>query len=297
MSSVIDPSLCRLTRPQDAEIREGSALKFPELTYASPGDAWLKQRVISVVETLSGRNRLIPYYEAWRNGSVGRSTRVMGDMLDLLGMELRVSGAAWPQPVADNEPLVIVANHPYGIADGVAALALAEKLGRPYKVLINKDLCKVPEIRPYALSINFEETREALQENLATRREALQLLKGGVTIVVFPAGGVATAHNPFGKAAELPWKTFTARMIREARASVLPVFFSGQNGFWFHLVSRISVTLRLSLLIREFRRRMGAHIDVRVGDVVDFSQLEEFRDRKALTAELYRMVHALDEAD
>jgi hypothetical protein len=55
------------------------------------------------------------------------------------------------------------------------------------------------------------------------------------------------------------------------------------------------MTLRLSLLIREFRRRLGSHIDVRVGDVVDFAELEGFRDRKALTSELYRMVHALEE--
>lgn len=268
-------------------------MQFSDLTYASPEDGPVRRRVIRAIERLSGRNRLIPFYEAWRTGIVGRSPRVMGDMLDLLGIGLDVSGA-WPSAVGAGEPLVIVANHPYGIADGVAALALAEQLDRPYRVLIHKDLCKVPEIRPFALPVNFAETREAVQENLDTRREALRLLKEGTTIVVFPAGGVATARNPFGRAAELPWKTFTARMIREARASVLPVFFHGQNGFLFHAVSRVSMTLRLSLLIAEFRRMMGACMKVRVDRVVRFSELEHLSDRKALIAELRHRVEALE---
>ena len=72
--------------------------------------------------------------------------------------------------------------------------------------------------------------------------------------VVFPAGGVATAERPFGRAEELPWKAFTARLIQQAQASVLPVYFEGQNSPLFHLISRYSVMLRLSLLVSEFRR-------------------------------------------
>ena len=117
--------------------------------------------------------------------------------------------------------------------------------------------------------------------------------------MIFPAGGVATAPKGFGKARDLPWKIFAARLVQDARASVIPLYFSGQCGRLFHLVSRhmdltadkrplprmignISLTLRTSLLIREFARLSGGTIDVRIGQVIAWSEMEPIRDRKAL---------------
>jgi putative hemolysin len=142
------------------------------------------------------------------------------------------------------------------------------------------------------LPIDFRETDEALARNLETRNAAIGLLREGATIIVFPAGGVATAPRPFGRAVELPWKLFTARMV-QARASVLPVYFEGQCSPLFHVASRLSMTLRLSMLIREFRRTVGQKLVARVGDVIAFEELRSGSDRRALIAELYERVHAL----
>jgi putative hemolysin len=102
------------------------------------------------------------------------------------------------------------------------------------------------------LPIDFSPSRQATQTNLETRNATQRALKQGVTLVIFPAGGgVATADRAFGKAEELPWKTFTARLIQDAQANVLPVYFEGQNGALFHFVSRYSLELRLTLLVSE----------------------------------------------
>ncbi len=268
-------------------------MKFPELTYAQETDPAFKRFVIQTIETLSGRNYFVPLYETWRSDIIPSGGPIIAPMLDLIGVSLQVSQGAIVERKSDDPPLVIVANHPYGILDGIAALTLAEQLGRPFKVLINKDLLKVPEIRPYALSVDFNETREAQAANIKMRKEALALLERGYTIVVFPAGGVATARKLFGAAEELPWKTFTARMIQSAKASVLPVYFEGQNGWLFHLASRVSMTLRLSMLIAEFRRVVGSTLKARVGGVVAFDELNETRNRNLMTQELYERVMAL----
>jgi putative hemolysin len=267
------------------------------LTYASPSDPRIKRWLIHTIEGWSGRDRFLPLYKYWRKHIVGRSTRVFGDLLDLVDVELDVDSPQWPPQLADKTPLVIVANHPFGIGDGIAILALAEQLGRPFKVIINNQLLRVPEIRPYSLPIDFEETKEAMATNLRTRKEALRLLAEGTTIVVFPAGGVATAKSPWGKAVELPWKLFTAKLIQSARASVLPIFFEGQNGPLFHIVSRLSLTLRLSLLVSEFRKFAGSTVVVRIGDVVPFEALAHGGDRKLLTEELHQLVHDLEQPD
>ena len=268
-------------------------IRFPELSYANPSDPKLKQWFIRRVEGLSGRDHFADLYEIWRNEIVGKSPRVMGDMMRLIKVDLATQGEQWPPAQLPDTPIVIVANHPFGIGDGIAILSLAVQLGRPFRVMINNDLLKVPEIRPYSLPVHFEETREAVQMNLETRTEAVRLLREGVTIVVFPAGGVATAKKGFGQAEDLPWKLFTARMIQAAGASVIPVYFEGQNGRLFHLASRVSLTARLSLLIREFRRLAGKTIVARIGPVIPAETLMRIRDRNAMTEYLHNAVFSM----
>ncbi len=269
------------------------AVRFPELSYANPNDPKLKQWLIRKVEGLSGREHFADLYDIWRSRIVGHSQRVMGDMLALIGIGLDVRGEPWPPKELPAGPLVMIANHPFGIGDGIAILSLAEQLGRPFRVMINKDLLKVPEIRPYSLPVDFEETREATANNLAMRKEALQLLKEGVTIVVFPAGGVATAPKGLGKAKDLPWKLFPAKLIQAARATVVPVYFEGQNGRLFHIVSQMSATMRLSLLVREFKRLTGKSIVAHIGPVIPADFLAAIRDRKEMTDYLYEAVFSM----
>ncbi len=272
---------------------DGVFVEPEAISYASQRDPLWKRLMMRTIEDLSGRRRLLPIYHRWRTEIAGRSPRMMGELLDMIGTRLDVAAANWPIAVPPETPLVIVANHPFGIGDGIAVLALAEQLGRPYRILINSDFLKVPEIRPCALPIDFSETRDAIRTNVETRTQARRLLKEGVTIAVFPAGGVATAEDPGGKAEELPWKTFTARLIQQAEAAVLPVFFEGQNSALFHWVSRYSLTVRLALLVSEFRNIVGATIKAHIGAVVPFADLVCKSDRGELTMELFARVHQL----
>lgn len=269
------------------------AFDFPALSYARPTDPAWKRTIISIIERLSGRERLLPLYDRWRREVAGRGGREWTEAVALVGARLEIEAKNWPPRIGPDMPLVMIANHPFGLGDGMASLALAEQLDRPFRVLVNNDILRVPELKAVALPIDFSETGEAVKINLATRAEARRLLRQGVTLIVFPAGGVATAKTPWGKAEELPWKTFTARLVQLAHASVLPVYFEGQNSPLFHLVSRFSQTLRLSLLVSEFRSFMGGRIRVRIGEVVPFAALTARTDRRGLIKELYDLVHAL----
>jgi putative hemolysin len=271
----------------------GNPVLSEELSYVSWRDPFWKRWTMRAIENVSGRRRLLPVYHRWRAGVAAHHGGMMGALLDILGTKLDLRAPAWPIAVPPEVPLVIIANHPFGIGDGIALLALAEALGRPYRILVNSDFMKLPEIRPYALPIDFSASREAIATNLKSRADARRLLQAGVTIVVFPAGGVATAERPSGKAEELPWKAFTARLIQQAQAAVLPVYFEGQNSALFHLISRYSLMLRLSLLVSEFRHFVGATVKVHVGAVVPFAALACRVDRSALTDELYALVHRL----
>ena len=234
-------------------------LNFQAFSYANPAQPRLKRWLIRSVEGLSGRNRYFSLYDVGRREIAPGRQRVFTKMLEMAGIRLDVSGA-WPPADLPQGPTVMIANHPFGIGDGIAVMSLAEQLGRPFRVLINSELMKIGEIEPYALPICFDETKEAVAVNLKTRQEALRLLKEGCTIVVFPAGGVATAPKGFGKAQDLPWKLFTAKLVQAAQASVIPLQFFGQNGPLFHLASKLSLTLRLS--DRKSTRLNSSHSDL-----------------------------------
>jgi putative hemolysin len=111
---------------------------------------------------------------------------------------------------------------------------------------------------------------------------------------VFPAGGVSTTPSIWHKrATDAEWKNLTARLIVQSKASVVPVYFDGQNSWIFQLASHISLTLRLSLLFKEVRDRVGTTLRVRIGDVVPFGRLAALGDRAAIMQALRDMTYAL----
>lgn len=257
-------------------------------------DPVLKRWAMGTIEDLLGRRKYVGLYRQWQRDIYPASERMLTDLLDFIDVTLDIdTDGQWPLKLPTDLPVVLVANHPYGLSDGIVACALAEQLNRPYKVIINNDLLKIPEIRPHALPIDFSQSRAAIKMNVETRAAAKMALLEGTTIVIFPAGGVATAANPFGAAEDLPWKTFVARLVQLAKASVLPMHFAGQNSAAFHIASRLGLTWRLSLLISEFRRFPGHPFKVRIGPLTAFEDLQFADDRSALTVEIHRLVHRL----
>lgn len=252
------------------------------LTYAMPTDPLPLRIAIRVMERLTGSRRLEQLYRRWRTEKYALGAPFWESAREMLGVELRLHGAAWPPAIAPTEPLVIIANHPYGLLDGVAAAVLAERLGRPFKVLVHDALLRVPEPKPYLLPVDFSESREAMQRNLQLRKDALAALAAGETIVIFPAGGVSTAPKIIGPAEDLPWKRFTARLIREAQATVLPVYFPGQNGFMFQAISHISMRLRASMIVGTVSRQLNQPLDICIGEPLRYPELAQIaghRDR------------------
>ena len=261
-------------------------------SYATEEDSWLKRFVIRSVEHLTGQPYLKWLYDQHHaNPTPGESFWAAA----VRRLELRVvcnedALARLPK----SGPLVVVANHPFGVLDGVVIAYLVSRVRGDFLILTNEVLTRADEIRPFLLPIDFAETEAALQTNLKSRAAAkAHLLKGGC-LVVFPAGGVSTTPRPWTRrAVDAEWKKFTARLIGQARAPVVPVFFAGQNSRLFQLSSHVSMTLRLSLLFKEVHDRIGSEVRVRIGETVPFDQLSSIGDRQAFMNHLRGMTYAL----
>ena len=251
-----------------------------DISYAAPEDSAPKQAVIRLVEQLSGKRRIIKAYR-----HVCRSHRPGADIFAsaVNSLDLTVAYDASKLVAVPREgPLVVVANHPFGVIDGLVLCHLIALARRDFKVVAMSTLCCVPEIREHVLPINFAATREAAQISARSRRLAKMHLNAGGCVIIFPAGAVSTSRHVFGPAEDAEWHPFVARLIVAAGAPVLPVHFTGQNSLLFQLVSQFSSTLRLSLLMQEAAKRIGTKVDARIGDVLPFDHLRAFTEPKAL---------------
>jgi putative hemolysin len=261
-------------------------------SYASANDPALRRIAIRTIERLTGQPRLKRIYLANQ-----RHPRVGETFWDaaVRRLELQVEyDETRLRAIPAVGPVVVVANHPFGVLDGIVIGHLVGRVRPDFKVLTHSLLCRVAELQPYLLPIDFAETPAATATNLRSRAEALSLLGDGGVLVVFPGGAVSTSERLFGRRAVDPeWKLFTAKAITRAQATVVPIFFEGQNSRLFQVASHISLTLRLSLLFNEVRNKIGSVVAVRIGAPVAYAALSHMADRKALADYLRRATYEL----
>lgn len=261
-------------------------------SYSTSDQPLLQRTVIQAIEKMGGQAKLKKLYDN-RNKERLPGESFFATALRLLRISVDFDRASLDLCPQDG-PVLFIANHPYGVLDGIS-LAWLSTLVRPdTKVLANSVLCQIPEARENLLPVDFAGTRSARETNVRSRLTAQSWLRGGHAIGIFPGGGVSTSERPHkGPAVELPWAPFTAKLIRASRAVVVPVFFVGQNSRVFQLASHISDTLRLSLVFRETARRIGTKLTMRVGKPIPFTEIAHIDDRSELVKELRRRTFAL----
>lgn len=264
----------------------------PELSYAAYFEDPLKRRLVQTVERLSGQQKIKQLYNHYR-ADLSRDVPFFEAAIRLLDLDVQFSASKLAL-IPREGPLVVVANHPFGVLDGLIISWLVSLRRTDFKVLTNSVLDALPEARPYLLPVDFAGTRDAVEANVAMRRDALAHVKGGGCIVVFPSGGVATTPRPFDPlAVDDEWKPFTAKLITQSRAHVTPVFFDGQNSRLFQIASHLSLELRLALVFREVRRRMGKTLRVEIGETLTPETLDAAGKRRGLMEFLREQTYAL----
>ena len=264
-----------------------------DLSYASPCDSRLTRALIHLIEATTGQlelKRLYAIYQTELRGTVDFWDAAMRLMRLSVDYDPRKLGA-----LPRTGPLVIVANHPFGLIDGLLIGHLANRVRRDFKVLTNSRLYPPDaEIRNYILPIDFDPTPAAQATNLESRAIARAHIKSGGCIIVFPAGGVATTPSFFArKAIDFEWRPFTARLVHEAKADVVPIFFPGQNSRMFQIASHIGMTARMAYLLHEVANKIGESFSATIGDVLPYEALKDMRDPRELCRFLRDKTEAL----
>lgn len=194
-------------------------------------------------------------------------------------------------------PTVIVSNHPFGGADGIALSHLVEQRRKDFKVFVTSMLSEeMPEIKKNFLDVDlYTKGPEKKLRNTATVEAAVQFVKEGGALIIFPAGTPSQAKKLFGPAEDLFWYPGMAQIIHSSQATVTPVFIEGQNSFFFQFCGLIFPgikVLRTILLARELLKKKDKTIHLHIGSGIDYQNLKN-HDPPELTQILKSRIYAL----
>lgn len=239
-------------KPTPAGRPEGKPYEMGRLSYAGTFRNPLKSGSIRTIEWLTGKLtllRLIRQFE--RSGAPTgqpfwpKAMKTMG--IDILTPEDQVAR------IPPTGPLVVVANHPHGLVDGMVMATLIGRVRSDYKILTRSLLTGIPEIEEFMVPVPFPHEENSRELGLKMREDSMRHLKNGGVIILFPAGRVASSETWFGPAIESEWNPFTAKMVMRSGATVLPIMFPGHNTRAYLIANKLSATLRQGLLLHEIK--------------------------------------------
>ena len=243
-----------------------------EISYASSAQTRVGRGFIRSVENLTGRIGLIRKARGYEH-EVRAGRDFWQVMVERYGLGLNIRGGDLDN-IPKSGPVVVISNHPYGILDGLMLGHILSRTRGDFRILANSVFRKAEELNRIILPVSFDDTREAVATNIETRKAALGYLAQGGCIGIFPGGTVSTALKPFGRPMDPGWRRFTAKLIAKSGATVVPVFFEGHNSRLFQVASHLHQTLRLALLINEFRGRVGGDVPVVIGEPLPRDRIE-----------------------
>lgn len=237
----------------------------PDFTYSHPGMSRFRRALIRTVETASGQPMLRGLYRDW-SSTARKDEDVFQSALRLLQITPQHEWQVPSASVPEKGGLLLVANHPYGIIDGLALGQLGMRLRGNVQIMTHSLLCQPAEIAPHLLPVDFSGTPHARRTSAQSRRHAIELLQAGKVVAIFPAGGISTANRPLrGAAHDAEWHGFLGRLATIPGVNTLPVYFPGQNSRLFQMASHLSYPLRVALIFHETRRLMGRRLNMRIG--------------------------------
>ncbi|MEM5541709.1 lysophospholipid acyltransferase family protein [Sulfitobacter sp. AS92] len=248
------------------------------LSYASTFDDPWKARTISAMELFTGKLKILRLIRKFEQRGTPSGQAFWRAALDTMGINLTT-----PQQQLDripkDGPVVVVANHPHGMVDGMIFADLIGRVRPDYRILTRSLLTSIDEVAgSYMIPVPFPHDPDAQRKGVEMRAKAMAHLKDGGVVALFPSGVVASSESWWGPAVEAEWNVFTAKMIRRSGAQVVPMRFPGQNSRAYQIANQISPMLRQGLLLHEIAHACDKPQGPIVGHPLSQQEIDRWAD-------------------
>jgi putative hemolysin len=244
-----------------------------------------------VLEKMLGLSRLDLFYGQVTEADA--SEPFLDRALRLLGVTIDVSDEDLARVPAAG-PVVVVANHPFGMVEGLVLGAAMERVRPDVRTMANHLLGAMPELRERMIMVDPFDRPDSPRRNLSGLRAALEWLGGSGMLVLFPAGEVS--HIDFSRRGitDPEWSDSAVRLAARVNAPIVPVRFTGNNSALFHVLGLMHPTLRTAMLPHELWNKRGQSVSMRIGQPIDPEILSRFENERAATAFVRNRVYSLN---
>jgi putative hemolysin len=243
-----------------------------------------------VLEKMLGLSRLDLFYS--RVTGADASEPFPERTLRLLGVTIDISTDDLARVPATG-PVVVVANHPFGMVEGLVLAAALERVRPDVRTMANQLLAAMPEARERMIMVDPFDRPDSSRRNLFGLRAAMDWLHTGGMLVLFPAGEVS--HIDFSRRGitDPEWSDSAVRLAARVNAPILPVRFTGNNSALFHVLGLVHPMLRTAMLPHELWNKRGQPVSMRIGQPIDPEILSRFENERAATAFIRNRTYSL----
>jgi len=173
--------------------------------------------------------------------------------------------------------LMLISNHPTGLADGVAAFDALRELRPDLMFFANADALRVvPDGQDIIIPVEWvpeKRTREKARETLTHFRRAMDEER---CVVVFPSGGLAKLG--LNGLIDRPWASSAASLARKFKIPIVPVHMRGRNSILYYLFSALNTELRDITLFHELLNKENKSFTVNFGQPITTNTLPSNAD-------------------
>ena len=182
------------------------------------------------------------------------------------GFGLKAAGQDFATAIPESGPVVVMANHPFGGADALALGTLCTARRADTLMLANEMAAQVvPGPGEAMIPLSILGGEGSARKNAPSLRRALEHLRNGGLLAVFPSGEVASWKG--SAVEEGPWSPHVAALALKSKAALVTVKFFGKAPFWFHLAGGIHPLVRTALLPRVLLCSHGGTVRCRAAGV------------------------------
>jgi putative hemolysin len=263
-------------KPATPKVVVANKYDMRRLSYAGTFTNPLKVFAIRAIEWTTAKVKLLQMIRSFEKSGAPVGVTFWSKAVAHMGIRIDTP----PEEIAripKTGAVVVVANHPHGLVDGMIMGELVSRVRPDFRILTRSLLTGIPEIEEFMIPVPFPHEENSRELGLQMRDLTMTHLAEGGVVILFPAGKVACSETWFGPAIEAEWNVFTHKMITKSGALILPIHFTGQNSRAYQIANKVAATLRQGLLLYEIRRALFKPQRPHVGMPISADELEKWK--------------------
>ncbi|MBW8302704.1 MAG: 1-acyl-sn-glycerol-3-phosphate acyltransferase [Brevundimonas sp.] len=192
-------------------------------------------------------------------------------MSDLLDLKVSVMN---PDRIPATGRCIVVANHPTGIADGIAVFDAIRARRDDAVFFANADALRVsPRLGETVIPVEWVVEKRTREKTRATLLAAKAAFEAERCLVMFPAGRLARVAKD-GSVTDPDWAPTAASLARRHEAPIIPIHVAGPHSRLFHAFDRVSRELRDVTLFHELLNKKRTRFYLKVGKPIPPARLD-----------------------